>query len=345
MVSVSILGMFLSEVLSFNVAPLVRAATHGPLAVAATIAVAHLGYFALLALACDLVVRFRIRDFVGLALAGSLYGLLLEGVFADRIYMPGPGPSLLGVSLSSVAYPALCWHPVVDFAGAFFLLRAVRRGTLRPGIDRFLHPRTLLLAALALAWFSSSKAPWVVRQSPNGIPLSIHVLWLVYPLVLTGLALRAATRPSPPSSSPRVLRAWHYPLFLAPLGIATLVRFGGLIATGRAVAVLALVLLVAAYAGLLSVWLARRRQVPALSILDDNASCSPPFDWLAYARACAVVAATWAGFLLLSRPLGKVMALSWFALAFLGVLFAAAFPLYVLGKLAFRRKDGPIGPL
>ena len=338
-VSLSILGMLLSEVLSFNVAPLIRAATHGPLAVAATIAVAHLGYFALLVLAADVVIRFRIRDFVSLALLGSLYGLLLEGVFADRVFLPGPGPSLLGLSLSSLAYPALCWHPVIDFAGAFFLLRAVRRGTLRPGLDRFLCPQALLVAALAVAWFSSSKAPWVTRQFPAGIPLSIHILWIVYPLALAGLALRAATAPSLTLPRSTLLRPWHYPLLLAPLGIVALIRTGSLLASGRAHAVFALLLVVAAYAVLLSVWLARRSPLPNVSILDEDATGTPPFSWLAYARACVVVIATWAVFVLLAGPLGRVMAMGWLALALVGVAFAAGFPLYVLGRLAFRRPD------
>jgi len=338
--------MFLSEVLSFNVAPLTRAAARGPVAVAAAIAVAHLGYFALLALAADIVIRFRVRDFVSLVLLGSLYGLLLEGVFADRIFLPGPGPSLLGLSLSSVAYPALCWHPVVDFAGAFFLIRAVRLGSLRPGIDRFLHPRTLLLAALALAWFSSSKAPWITRQFPTGIPLPIHILWVVYPLVLAGFALRAAMIPSRTWAPSPLLRRWQYPLFLAPLGIVALIRTGSLIASGRIPAVIALLLLIAAYAGLLAVWLARRRPLPDLSILDEDATHTPPFDWIAYARACVVVITTWAVFLFLSRPFHKLMAMTWLALALVGVMFAAGFPLYVLGRLAFRRtnRSGTLPP-
>jgi hypothetical protein len=33
----------------------------------------------------------------------------------------------------------------------------------------------------------------------------------------------------------------------------------------------------------------------------------------------------------LSRPFHKLMAMSWIALALLGVVFAAGFPLYVLG--------------
>lgn len=52
-----------------------------------------------------------------------------------------------------------------------------------------------------------------------------------------------------------------------------------------------------------------------------------------------VVITTWALLLFLSRPFHKRMAMSWLALALVGVVFAAGFPLYVLVNLAFRRTD------
>jgi hypothetical protein len=109
--------------------------------------------------------------------------------------------------------------------------------------------------------------------------------------------------------------------------------------TGYAQPVFALLLVVAAYAVLLSVWLARGRPIPNVSILDEDATGTPPFRWLAYARACVVVIATWAVFVLLAGPFHKLMAMRWLALALVGVVFAAGFPLYVLGRLAFRRPD------
>jgi hypothetical protein len=335
-VGLSVLGVFLSEVLSYNVSPLVRASVHGPAAVAGAIALAHLGYFALFAIAADVVLRWRIRDLVSLLLLGCLHGLVLEGIFAERIFLPAPGPSILGVSLVSVAYPALCWHPVLSFAGAFLILPAMQHGRLLPGIRRLWSMPSLLVAALALAWFSWSRAPWLVHALPSGIPFPFQLLWLAYPLLLGALTLHAVMNERRGAPQPPLLRWWHYPFLLAPVSLALLARVGDLVAQGRGVAVLGLLLMLAVYFGLLAGWLAQRKQLPQRSLLEEGLPPTAPFDPRAYARACVVIVGVWTLFAVLSQPFAKLIAVGCLAIAILGVLAAGAFPLYVLGQLVYR---------
>lgn len=335
-VGLSVLGVLLSEVLSYNVAPLVRASVRGPAAVAGTIALAHLGYFALFAIATDVVLRWRIRDFVSLLLLGCLHGLVLEGIFAERIFLPAPGPSILGVSLVSAAYPALCWHPLLSFACAFLILPAIQQGRLVPGLRRFFSMPSLIVAALALAWFSWSKAPWLVKALPAGIPLPFQLLWLVYPLFIGALILHAVMNERRGAPQAPLLRWWHYPFLLAPVALALLVRAATLVAQGRGVAVLGLLLLITIYFGLTAWWLAQRKNQPQRSILEEGLPPTAPFDLRAYARACVVIVTVWILFAALSRPFAKLIAVGCLGIAILGVLAAAAFPLYVLGQLVYR---------
>lgn len=335
-VALSVLGVLLSEVLSYNVAPLVRASVRGPAAVVGAIAIAHLGYFSLFAIAVDVVLRWRIRDFISLLLLGSVHGLVLEGIFAERIFLPAPGPSILGVSLVSAAYPALCWHPLLSFAGAFLILPAVQHGRLMPGIRRFGSVRAGLVAALAMAWFSWSKAPWLVKTLPTGIPFQFQLLWLAYPLLLGALTLYVVMNERRGAPQSPLLQWWHYPLLLAPVTLALLVRVGTLVAQGRGIAVLGLLLMLAIYVGLLAGWLAQRTCRPQRSILEEGLSPTASFDPWAYARACVVIVAIWTLFAFLSRPFAKLIAVGCSGIAILGVLAAGTFPLYVLGQLAYR---------
>jgi hypothetical protein len=200
-----VVGMVLSEVFCWNMAPLVEAAGRGPLHVGVAVAAAIAGYTLMFAVVLDLVHRWGVSDWLGVLLAGSIYGLINEGIFGETVFLPGPGPRVLGIWPIRAAFPALSWHPLIDFAFSVLVVGGICRGSAVVA-ERRVRPGDAIGAVVVGAVLAAtSRLPWV-RTALGGVDLP---LWVQSFAVLFGsLALGCA-----------VLNALRHPADALPLEV------------------------------------------------------------------------------------------------------------------------------
>ncbi|NLI78821.1 MAG: hypothetical protein GX442_20565 [Candidatus Riflebacteria bacterium] len=205
-------GMFLSEGLSWNVYPLLPLGERGFLPVLGAGVGTMLLYSTLFAVFADQAFRWRVGDLTGMILLGSLYGLLLEGVFAGIVFAPFPGPSVLGLSLLGCAFPALSWHAALDFPLPFLVLRRLGRGSM-PGFDLpWTRAALARVAAGVLFWASWTGFRLHQTRLPDGIPWWAQVFFVAFPSALW-LGLLTVLGRSGPLASPSGTMSVHPPGF------------------------------------------------------------------------------------------------------------------------------------
>ncbi|HAH06102.1 MAG TPA: hypothetical protein DCM05_06175 [Elusimicrobia bacterium] len=333
------LGMVLSEGGVWNVQGLYSICVSRPAAVVPALLFCQLLYVCVFAVFADILHRWKVADAFGLLLLGSVYGLLMEGVFADKVFIPsGLGPPVFGLHLIRLTFTGLSAHPLLPFLGGFLLFKAVHRGEMglaRPGFEERELGRW---AAVCLAWFSVAFAAIHLRFFGGPVPAALQAFLLGWVGLMLWLALRASTGGA--SAAPEeVLPGIALPLFWLPVAAGLFFRGRSLAAQGRLDAFLFYLAIVAFYALLFALHVRGRKTVPERSVYGEAFPAAAQFSGAKLAKlalsAFALLAllrgGAWA--LNLQRPLAALC-----LLAFLGcVVFSAVFPVYALARLVRGR--------
>lgn len=326
--------MVLSEASVWNVQPIARFGLPNPLLVPVLLLGTWLLYVCVFALFAAAVHRFRVHDPFGLLLLGMLYGLAMEGVFADKVFVrPGLGPSAGGLVLLHLAFPALSFHAVVDFLGSFWLFRALQRGGLGLGRPGFEEPELSLWLGVCLLWCGMAYGPWHLVFFKGPVPALLQGFVLVWAFAALWLALRTASACAP-RQAPDAVLTWKealLPIGLILLGLALRARI--LFLQGRLEAFLSFLGVAALFAGAFALHLRRRGGAPEGSAYSAAFPAELRLDQAKLAKlvlsACAVFALARAAGPVLQKP----MALFCLLLVLACAAFAAAFPLYAAWRL------------
>jgi len=341
LILLGLLGMFLSEVGVWNLQPLIAAFARAPLLTPHKVLMAHAVYLSLFLLAAHLIQRWRVDDVVSLLLMGSVYGLINEGLFADKILVGrAPGPRVLGVPLLDLAFTGLSAHPAVDFLGAFLLYRAALTGRLglEPGGPGGRGLRQWF--GICLLWGALAFGSWHLRVFRGGIPLGWQAFSAAYVFVLLFVFGRLSAASGAQALPDPLLGRKGLLLCLAPILLSAVLWFLRLAGQGRLGSFVFFLAVLAGYSLLTVVWVRSRPRVPEKSILDQ---CFPVRQAPPSLSACLKLAAVAGAAFLVVRfaavlpALRLLLALVGVCLVFAGIVFAAAFPCCVLWRLLGRR--------
>jgi hypothetical protein len=185
LILLGLIGMFLSEFLIWNHALQIIKQHIAVPAMPRIVLVASFIYIFLFVIGADIIQRYKINDKIGILLLGSIYGLIIEGVWGNMIFDPvGFGPRIFGIWLIHLSFTALSWHPLIDFAVGFFFLKILLRGNTGLGENAVTNKEMVFLAIFSLFWFIWPYARWF---RVAGIPLSIQAITFLYPMVLFGI--------------------------------------------------------------------------------------------------------------------------------------------------------------
>lgn len=144
-------------------------------------------YIILFIVFAEIVHRFKINNFAGMALLSSVYGLILEGVFANTIFDPtGFVPNILGIRFIHDDFTALTWHPIMDFFFAFVVFKMLLRGKFNLSDKKFYPKEIIFMTLFSFFYFIWSCARWLRVKFPLGVPTGIKIFAIIYPLVLFG---------------------------------------------------------------------------------------------------------------------------------------------------------------
>jgi hypothetical protein len=180
-----IIGFFLSEILIWNIASFSHILSESIAKAVVLSLIGILIYVVLFVFFTDVIRRFKINDFVGLVLLGSVYGLLLEGIFADKVFnLNGFSFNIAGIWGSNLAFTALSWHPLIDFLGAFFLLKIFLKGKISSSPDNINLKEGTVIFFFSFFWFVFSFAPWLLAKMPEELPLLAEIFFLLFPAIL-----------------------------------------------------------------------------------------------------------------------------------------------------------------
>ncbi|HBL18847.1 MAG: hypothetical protein A2X36_01425 [Elusimicrobia bacterium GWA2_69_24] len=332
------LGMLLSEACSWNVKPLAGLVSR-PAAAAAAVLAVYFGYTAVFAVLADLAIRYKVRDFIGLVLLGSVYGLFNEGVLADKVFVQGLGPRILGLHPLNTAFIALSWHALIDVCVGFTALRWALAGRLGLSDGRLSRREVLSCLALALWLFAWSRSRIVLGWFPGGIPFGLQAFWLGFSMALLGATAWGALVPGarlPAEGLPRAAR-W---LLWAGAAAAAVSRLR-VLPDPRAFITYGAVVL--AYWSLFVLY-HRDRSAAERSVLEEEVPPAAGFLWSKYLRLCGAVLAGYAALFALDQVVSLdrfFMALD-SALIFGFVAFAFLFPLAATAAVTSRLFNGSL---
>jgi hypothetical protein len=337
-----VVGLVLSEVLGWNVGPVVAAASRGPVNVGLTLVIAVLGYTLMFAVVLDLAHRWGVSDWPGVVLAGSIYGLINEGVFGETVFLPGFGPRLLGLWPVRMAFPALSWHPLIDFALGVLVVLGLCRGGSTVSKRRLGAGDAFAAVAVGVAFAATSRLPWV-RQALGGaeLPAWVQALALVVGALLVGGALLIAPRGPADAEVVEVLGRRARIAAWAVVAAALVARF---VALPVKIAVVPFLAVVAAHllALRLHVGARRPRFDSPTSILRPCASVRSRPDPIKLASLAAIAGASYVAVRAFTSfpPLQALARSAGFLLIVAATAFAVLFPVVVTVRaLVVRRRQ------
>lgn len=290
LILIGLVAMFLSEFLIWN--PLLQILTGrifvGVLGTVRVIVLTSFMYIALLAIGVDVVQRFKIRDAVSLLLLGSVYGLVLEGVFANKVFDPvGFGPKLFDVYFVHLLFTALSWHPLIDFLICFLLFQLLLKDRLGFGASKISLRELILLLAFSFFWFIWPYSQWFPKQLPSGIPfLALRLVQLIFPMVLIGIFIHLTFKRKTDYVPEKILGPASYFIFVAYIVLFAAERYI-LIENKAAFWFFCLVILF--YILLFALYLRYGRKLSGTSIYQEGFPITGEFLVSKYLKLCAII--------------------------------------------------------
>lgn len=333
LVLLGLIGMFLSEFLIWNVFSFSQVLSSSVWSAVAMLLVSAVIYIVLFIVFVDVIQRFKVNDFTGVLILGMIYGLLLEGIFATKIFTPGIG-CIRGLCFSSLGFTALSWHPLIDFLGGILILGLLFKGEFNLS-DKKINPKEILsLVVFSLFWFIWIYAKWLLVKLPLGVPLNIQVLVLVCPMVVLGLVGWLTLKKSKNYVPEKIIGLKFYVVFLIGLGIFMLMRFNSLANKLSFVFFIGIIL----FYVLLFVFYMKTRKSSSKSIYEKCFPIKENFSLVKYLKACGVVIVSFVVLNLIVNGLGleRLIGLLDSFLYVLFLLFSVGFVIWVFGKIAKR---------
>ncbi|PIS47668.1 MAG: hypothetical protein COT17_02260 [Elusimicrobia bacterium CG08_land_8_20_14_0_20_51_18] len=320
-------AMFLSEALIWNVANFSLVLAKGPVRALLSLLLGTAMYVAMLVVMTDVVHRFKVRDLTGLVLLGSIYGLLLEGIFPGTIFFPaGLGFNFFGIWTTNLLFPALSWHALIDFSFALWIFRVLLKGGLRLSEKGFSLKEAKWLGLFCFYWFIWTCAKWLTARMPGGIPPGLQFFILLYPAAVIGLLAMIVLKMKSASAPEKILTWRSGPLFWGFILFFAVLKFFSL---PNNPAFFFLLFLIAAYF-LLFLAYAKwgRGSVPENSIYGEAFPVTGDFSAVKYLKIVLFILFAYAlfKFLALSPAFFKLSRLAAVLLAASMALFAAVFP-------------------
>jgi len=326
-------GMFLSEALIWNASNFSQVLAKGPSRAFVSLLLGTSMYVSLFVVFADIVQRFRVNDFTGLALLGSVYGLVLEGIFPGTIFFPaGLGLNFFGIWLTNLLFPALSWHALIDFSFGFWVFRVLLRGGLKLSGSSLSAGEAKKLGLFCLFWFIWMTAKWLWAKMPAGIPLPLQLFFLFYPITVIGFLSWFVLEKKP--AAPEKVLTWKSGLFFWGYMIFfTILKF---LTLPNKPAFFFLCMLIAAYF-LLFLAYARwgRGRVPDNSIYGEAFPVTGDFSAVKYLKIVLFIVLAFAmfKFLALSPFFFKLSRLATMLLALGMTLFAVVFPFLAVYRM------------
>ena len=335
LVFLGLLGMFLSEFLIWNVFSFSQVLASGGGAVAMLL-VGALIYIVLFVVFVDVIQRWRVSDFTGVLILGMIYGLLLEGIFATKVFLPGIGLSFGGLWFSSLGFTALSWHPLIDFLGGFIILGLLFKGEFNLG-DRKLHLReALVLFLFSVFWFMWSYARWLLIKLPSGVPMSIQILGVIAPMIVLGLVGGLTLRVSKGYRPKKILGKFGYVVAMIFILVFALMRFRSL---GNRFSFVLYLIVILFYVLLFVFYMKSRGQGERKSVYEKCFPIKENWSWAKYLRLVAWVLVFYVmlGGTVKYFRLGGLFTLLDTIFYVLFLVFSVGFVVWVLGRILTRR--------
>lgn len=164
------IGMFLSEFMSWNMGLLQKAMDKGPIAVLLLIFAVNIAYIFILGCFYQFIVFYNISDIFGLLLTGSIFGLILEGIFAKTILYASN-------MFIGFLFPALSWAVLITFTSSFYIHNKIISG------ESLFSKRSFCLISgilLGIIWMALSHAKWVFTNIPSGVTPKMAEIIFIY---------------------------------------------------------------------------------------------------------------------------------------------------------------------
>lgn len=332
------IGMFLSEFLIWNIYSFTRLIhAKGMVYGAGMLIFGWFIYIILFAFFTAVIVRFRVNDFMGIVLAGSVYGLILEGVFADTIFDPlGLGPRICGIYLIKLNFTALSWHPLIDFYLSFLVLRLISKKKFHLSGKILGLGEAARIFLFCLFWFVWSYAAWLLRKFPYGIPVLVQALVLFCPLLALGLVLYFFLKYKAEAISSGILSPRVYPFLIGFVSIFTLLKF---FSVADKASFIFFCLVAGFYVLLFFLYAAYgRKDTPACSIYEEAFPIQESFNPVKYLHIVFLAAASYlifkfsAGLFFLGRVYTFLTVIFFFCFN----IFAVTFPLAAIFKITLN---------
>ena len=328
------IGMFLSEFLIWNVSGFTQVLSEGVVNAISLILIGMLIYILLFVIFTDIIQRFKVNDFTGVLILGMIYGLLLEGIFATKVFEPGIGPCITGLCFSSVVFTALSWHPLIDFLVGFLILGLLFNGKLNLGNKKINSKEILIVILLSCFWFMWAYSQWNILKMPSGIAPIAQVLVLIFPIlvfmILTPLALKGRLIEG------NIIGGKFYFLSLVILLIFSFMRFKSL---PNKISFLFFILIFLFYSGLFLLYMkTHSKDKSRQSIYEKCFPIKENFSLIKYLKIIGIVLLVYVLFRLFAKAFSLVPIFTLISKIFFAMflMFALAFPIWVLGRIFYN---------
>ena len=336
LVFLGILGMFLSEFLIWNISNFtVIYFTKGPLNAFVLIFLGALMYIILFSIGADIIYRFKIRDLTSLILLGSIYGLIVEGIFSDLLFRVGIGPVILGLSFSRIAFTTLSWHAVIDFCLGFIIFSRILKGESLLEHKKIKLKEILILILFSLFWFSWSYSGGLINSFPQGIPLEIQLYVLLFPMILIGIimAISLNIKDYVPE---KILGIIGYIICIGYLVIYSILR---ILALPNKILFLSFLLLIVFFIILFYAHLKYGRKESEISIIEESLPVKGSFNILKYVLVCLIIVGIYIVFKITAFFLHLSIMYYFFTMACFisSMVFVIVFPIYVILNIIIQK--------
>ena len=336
LVFLGILGMFLSEFLIWNIPSFtVIYFTKGPLNAFLLVFLGALMYVILFSIGADIIYRFKIRDITSLILLGSVYGLMVEGIFSDLLFREGIGPVILGLSFSRIAFTALSWHAVIDFCLGFIIFSRILKGVSLLESKKLELKEILILIFFSLFWFSWSYSGGVIANFSQGIPLEIQLYVLLFPMILIGIVMAIALNIKDYVPE-RILGKLGYAIYIGYIVIYSILR---IIALPIKILFLSFLVLMSFYIVLFYAHLKYGRKETEKSILEESFPVRGSFNIVKYVLVCFIIVVIYILFRVSANFFHLATVYYFFTIGCFisSMIFVIIFPIYVILNIIMKQ--------
>jgi len=309
--------------------------TVGPINAFISLLLVAIMYVILFTLGADIIFRFKIRDLPSLILLGSIYGLIIEGIFSDLIFREGIGPVILGLSFSNIAFTALSWHPVIDFCLGFILFSKFLKGEAFLDDKKIPIKEIIIIILFSLFWFSWSYSGVIIKNFPQGLPMIIQIFVLLFPIIIIGLLIDNAVNLKDYTPK-RILNKYGYIISMGYIGFYSVLR---IIALPNKFLFLSLLSIMLFYIFLFYVHLKYGRKESDISIIEESFPVRGNFNRVKWFLVFLIIIATYIIFKISADILHLAFIYYSFTIVIFitSMIFVVIFPIYVILNIIIKK--------